>query len=207
MTLSAELWADSADLAEQSLRSSLVQGVADGTLPREVFVGYVAQDAHFLLAFARAYALALAASPDTPTLLAFADLVTGVREELRLHEAYAARWGLAPEGVPPATATLAYTDFLLTTAAQEDLGTLCAAMTPCMRLYAHLGQVLAAERAPHGPYAEWVETYADPDFEALAATLEGLLDRHATDGPGVRRAYRRAMELELGFFRAATDGT
>ena len=36
-----------------------------------------------------------------------------------------------------------------------------------------------------------------------AATLEQLLDGHAVDGPEVRRAYRRAMDLELAFFDAA----
>ena len=203
MSLSADLWAASADLAEASLRSPFVRGVADGTLAREAFVGYVAQDAHFLTAFARAYALALAASPDTATLLALADLVTGVREELRLHEAYAARWGVSAEGAEPAPATLAYTDFLLATAATAGLGTVCAAMTPCMRLYAHLGAALTRGGPPAGPYAEWVATYADPGFAALAGQLEALLDRHAGDGPAVRRAYRRAMELELAFFVAA----
>jgi len=74
-------------------------------------------------------------------------------------------------------------------------------MTPCMRLYAYLGRSLSAERA--GDYAEWVTTYADPGFEELAATLERLLDRHADDVPVVRTAYRRAMQLEVGFFDAA----
>jgi len=51
-------------------------------------------------------------------------------------------------------------------------------------------------------YGEWVKTYADPGFEALAAQLEVLLDLHATDSPAVRTNYRRAMELEYGFFDA-----
>jgi thiaminase (transcriptional activator TenA) len=50
--------------------------------------------------------------------------------------------------------------------------------------------------------AEWVKTYADRGFEALAARLEELLDAHATDTPAVRANYRRAMELEYGFFDA-----
>ena len=51
-------------------------------------------------------------------------------------------------------------------------------------------------------YRDWVKTYADPGFEALAARLETLLDRHATDSASVRANYRRAMELEYGFFDA-----
>ena len=204
MSLSARLWADSADLAGAAAGTAFVRGVADGSLPREAFAGYVAQDAQFLASFARAYALALAAAPDTPTLLALADLLHGAREELRLHESYAASWGLVPGEVAPAPATLAYTDFLLATAATAGLGATCAAMTPCMRLYAHLGQALAAQGEPAGPYAEWVRTYADPGFEELAATLERLLDAHAEDNAAVRSAYRRAMELEVAFFRAAT---
>jgi len=195
--LSQQLWVANVGLAEAALGGRFVRGVADGTLPREVFAGYIAQDAHFLRSFARAYALCLAASPDEPTLLAFADLITGVRQELGLHAAYAAH------GTPPTPATLAYTDFLLATAATAGLGVTCAAMTPCMRLYAHLGQVVAAARAPAGPYAGWVQTYADPAFAALAARLEGLLDQYGQHGPQVRSAYRRAMQLEVGFFEAA----
>ena len=81
-------------------------------------------------------------------------------------------------------------------------------MTPCMRLYAYLGSCLAARgRVEGNPYGDWVDTYADPGFEALAARLEGMLDRYATDVPAVRAAYRRAMRLEVAFFEAATTGT
>ena len=201
MTLAAGLWAANADLAAAALEHPFVRGIADGTLPRERFAGYVAQDAFFLEAFARAYALGVAHSRDRATLEAFAGLLAGVREELRLHDGYAARWGIDLAAVSPAPATLAYTEFLLATAALGDVGEVCAAMTPCMRLYAHLGRSLVPRAT--GPYREWVDTYADPGFEELAATLEVLLDRVAADTPAVRRAYRRAMELELGFFDAA----
>lgn len=204
VSLSARLWAGSADLAAAAQAHPVVTGIGDGTLPRERFAGYVAQDAFFLEAFARAYALGVAHSRDRATLAAFADLLAGVREELRLHDGYAARWGIDLAAVEPVPATLAYTDFLLATAALGDAGEVCAAMTPCMRLYAHLGQALAPSAG--GPYREWVDTYADPGFEQLAATLEALLDRLAADTPAVRRAYRRAMELELGFFDAAWAG-
>ena len=201
MSLSADLWAANADLAAAALASPFVARIGDGTLPRAVFAGYVAQDAFFLESFARAYAVGIAHSPDRATLDAFADLLAGVREELRLHAGYAARWGIDLAGVEPLPATLAYTDFLLSTAFLGGITLTAAAMTPCMRLYAHLGRSLSAEAA--GDYAEWVTTYADPGFEELAATLEQLLDRYADDVPAVRTAYRRAMQLEVGFFDAA----
>lgn len=200
MTLSAQLWSDSADVAAEVLTHPFVRGVGDGSLSREAFAGYIAQDAFFLESFARAYALALARSPDTSTLLTLADMLAGVRQELGLHASYARSWGIEMADVEPLPATLAYTEFLLATAATQELGVIFAAMTPCMRLYAWLGASLDAGTA--GPYAQWVQTYADPEFEATAAALERLLDGQA-DTPAVRTAYRRAMHLELAFFEAA----
>ena len=201
MTLSAELWSENADIAGETLTHPFVRGLGDGSLPRHIFAGYVAQDAFFLESFARAYALALARSTDTATLLTLADLLAGVREELSLHTSYADSWGIDMAGVTPWPATLAYTDFLLATAATQDAGAVYAAMTPCMRLYAWLGQSLDAATA--GTYAQWVQTYADPGFEALACRLEQLLDEQGTNTPALHATYRRAMRLELAFFAAA----
>jgi len=204
MSGARSLWAANADLVAEARAHPFVTGIVDGTLPRERFAGYVAQDAFFLEAFTRAYALGVAHSPDRATLDVFADLLAGAREELRLHAGYARRWGIDLAAVVPAPATLAYTDFLLATASLGGVGVTCAAMTPCMRLYAFLGQS-AAGRAT-GDYTEWVDTYADPAFEKLTGTLERLLDATGDDVPGVAGAYRRAMQLELGFFTAAWTG-
>jgi thiaminase/transcriptional activator TenA len=170
-------------------------------LLRERFADFIAQDAFFLESFARAYALALAHSPDRTGLEAFADLLAGVREELRLHASYAERLGIDLAGVEPAPATLAYTDFLVATAAIGGLGQTCAAMTPCMRLYAYIGQSLA-ESATSETFADWINTYADPEFGSLAATLEHILDVYSSDVDRERITYRRAMRLELDFFEA-----
>jgi thiaminase (transcriptional activator TenA) len=205
VSLARTLWTANGDLAASALAHPFVRGIADGSLPEAMFAGYVAQDAFFLEAFARGYALGVARSRDRAGLDAFADLLQGVREELRLHAGYAARWGIDLAAVVPAPATLAYTDFLLATASLGDIGVLCAAMTPCMRLYAHLGAAVAHGAACR--YREWVDAYSAPEFEQLAATLEGLLDRYAGDTAGVRDAYRRAMQLEVAFFDAADGRT
>jgi thiaminase/transcriptional activator TenA len=202
--LANALWTANADFARASLESAFVRGVADGSLPADCFRAYVAQDAYFLDAFARAYALALAHSPDHHGLESFHALIGGVLDELRLHASYAARWRVDLDRAAPADATLAYTSFLLATASLRGVGETCAAMTPCMRLYAYLGQRLAGAggHTAGTPYREWIDTYASAEFETLAATLEALLERYAVEGEAARGAYRRAMRLELAFFQA-----
>ncbi|MEX1316389.1 MAG: TenA family protein [Synechococcaceae cyanobacterium] len=201
--LAGRLWAGNTGLARDALWHPFVQGLAQGTLPRAAFCGYVAQDAYFLESFARAYALAIAHSPDRESLITFAELLRGALEELQLHAGYAGRWQIDLDTTTPLPATTAYTGFLLDTARSGDPGLICTAMTPCLRLYAWLGQQLRAQVGrPVHAYADWIDTYADPAFEALALRLEQLLDRLARPGSAVEHIYRRAMELELAFFEA-----
>src|SRR3712207_4067859 len=110
MSLAKALWEANEDLAKAALEHRFVRGLADGSLPVESFQSYVAQDAFFLESFARAYALALARSDDQRGMRTFAELVSGVIEELELHESYAERWDVSLEGVKPVEATLAYTE-------------------------------------------------------------------------------------------------
>jgi thiaminase/transcriptional activator TenA len=201
MSLARTLWDANADWAQRILAHPFVRGVSDGSLPVDSFRRYVAQDAYFLEAFARAYAYCMAQSTARADLLSFAGLIGGVIDELKLHADYAERWKVDLAGVVPGAATRAYTDFLIEMARLGNVGLTTAAMTPCMRLYAFLGQELA-KGAVAPAYADWVRTYAAPGFEALARTLEDLLDWHAADTPAARNAYRRAMELEYGFFDA-----
>ncbi len=202
MSIAQRLWRDNTDLATAALGHDFVQGIAAGTLAPATFAAYIGQDAMFLEAFARAYALALAHCPDRAGIDAFADLIAGVRDELRLHDAVVARWGIDTSTLEPTPATRAYTEFLLATATRADPGLTCAAMTPCMRLYAYLGQALSRE-AVADTYSSWVTTYADPGFEALARRVEALLDRYTTDTTTAADIYRQAMLLEVAFFDAA----
>ena len=202
-SLSESLWHRNRVLAQAALEHPFVQGIASGELPQARFAHYVGQDAAFLDAFCRAYALALAKSPDYDGLIAFRELLDGAADELRLHQGYAARWEVDLHPAPD-SATSAYTNFLLAVAALEPVGHIAAAMTPCMRLYAYLGQQLAAQTKPESPYREWVMTYSSEQFEALARRLEGLLDRYGGDQDRLAVLYHQAMELELRFLDGAS---
>jgi thiaminase/transcriptional activator TenA len=161
-------------------------------------------------AFAQAYALALARSDEPDTIGVFHDLIGGLREELKLHAAYAAGLGIDVQRVAPNRACQAYVDFLLHTAWHSSLGETLAAMTPCMRLYAYLGSELAgrlADSAQEHPYRRWIAAYSGQEFHDLASNLEALLDRFGADTPRLRDAYRYAMRCELDFFTSALGET
>ncbi len=76
-------------------------------------------------------------------------------------------------------------------------------MSPCMRLYAFLGEQLAVDGIPDHLYANWIRTYSSADFQPLAQQLESLVDNYASATPLVHSTYRYAMLCELEFFQAA----
>ena len=187
-----------------------VRGIADGSLPVERFAHYVRQDYVFLIEYARTLALGAAKATDLQTMRRFADLAQAILgEEMELHRAFAREFGISEaqlEAEPPAPTTQAYTDFLVRTAALGDLDELAAALLPCMWGYAELGQRLHAERTSPDPrYQRWIETYAAPEFDELAAWCRGLVDRLAasaddTTRARMTRAFVTCSRYELQFW-------
>lgn len=201
------LWNKNASLVGKLLEHPFVLGLADGTLDRNAFRRYVAQDAFFLRTFLKAYALAVAKCDDVERARVFHELMTGVLDELELHGSYSATLGIDLEDVEPYAATTAYTDYLLRVAWHGSLAEIIAAMVPCMRVYQHLGQELASSLRPEHPYERWIKTYAGDEFGQLCVRLESLLDEVASNSPAVQDAYRRAMQFELEFFSAPLDNS
>ena len=205
MALSSNLWQTNHDIAQACLQNPFVKGLADGSLSRKRFAYYVSQDVFFLKAFARGYSIAGAKAPDWEGFCTLHALADGVLEEMKLHDKYAAEWGVDVVNVAPGAATRRYTDFLLATAWAYDTGITVVALSPCMRLYAYLGQQLAQKNPPEHQYIDWIRTYSSPDIENLAQQLEQLTDRYVSDTPLVRTTYRYAMECERDFFQASFD--
>lgn len=205
MTISRDLWQSNQDLAQACLNHPFVQAIATGTLDPAKFAYYVGQDAFFLEAFARAYSLAAVKAPDWEGFNTFHTLAGGVLEELKLHEDYATKWGVDLRKVEPNIATRRYTDFLLMTAWSSDVSLITVAMSPCMRLYAFLGQQLADHGIPEHQYANWIRTYSTPEIEELAQKLESLTDQYSSVTAVVQSTYRYAMLCERDFFQAAWE--
>lgn len=203
--------------------------LASGSLELETFRHYIAQDLYFLRAFAQAYEMAEECADDDDAKAAICNLRRGVLEELKMHNSVVEEWGIDfANETNPNSATVKYTDFLLATALGKVEGgkgpckiatpfektkiaayTL-GAMTPCMRLYAFLGQELQpfldlAESSHR--YKKWIDSYSSESFEASALQTEELLDKLSISLTGeelevIEKLYRQAMKLEIDFFTA-----
>ena len=203
MLITQKLWERNYNLASLSLNTKFVQGIKNGDLPKTKFQEYLAQDYFFLESFARAYGLAVSKSRNKKNIKTLSVLLSGVSEELILHETYAKEWDIDLTTNLIGPATKKYTDFLEEVSLNLSLIEIMSAMTPCMRLYSWLGKKLL-NMISDNPYKEWILTYSDESFDNLAKSLENLIDEYdeSYDIEQVNFLYKRAMELELDFFNA-----
>ncbi len=200
--ISQKLWESNLDLAEACLNCDFVKELAQRSLNEDAFKRYVAQDAFFLRAFLKAYAVSAAKCENLDHVTIFHELISGVLEELKLHQTYAQKLEIDLEQVDPFPETLSYTDFLQRKAWHSGVDEIAAAMVPCMKLYAWLGEQLKPKATSDNPYQDWITTYSSQEFQDFATQLEQLLDSVAEITLPVQEAYRYAMHCELNFFEA-----
>ena len=187
--------------------------IGRGTLPEACFRHYLIQDYLFLIHFARAYALA-AYKADTLEDMrpAAASLSATVATEMKLHLTFCEGWGLTAadvEAAPEATATIAYTRYVLERGMAGDLLDLHTALTPCVLGYAEIGRKLLEDpetKLDGNPYRTWIEEYGGEAYQDLAREsqnyLDGLAEKRLTETryPEVAKTFARATQLETQFW-------
>ncbi|TQJ32406.1 bifunctional hydroxymethylpyrimidine kinase/phosphomethylpyrimidine kinase [Microbacterium sp. SLBN-146] len=181
-----------------------VRGLGDGTLARDRFLAYLAQDALYLRDYARVLAEASRLAPTQEEQVFWAASAQGaLTGELQLHERWLAAHAV-DVGVPDATTT-AYLDHLLATAARGDYRVLTAALLPCFWLYHDLGSRLHPLSHPDHPFLSWLDTYADEAFAvATRAAITTVTEAAAAADDATRTAMRAAFQAsaahEFAFF-------
>jgi len=194
-------WRDAAPVRAAIDAGSFVRGMTDGSLDREVFEHYLAQDALYLRAYSAVLARAamLAGDEDERAFWA-ASSATCLEVELELH-----RSRVGEPAVAPSAETAAYLAHLDAAAAAGDYGVLVAAVLPCFWIYEDVGRRLATAAHPDHPYADWLGTYGDPAFAEATRRAIRIADRAATradpDALGrMREAFLASCAHERAFF-------
>ncbi|WP_316799760.1 TenA family protein [Pedobacter frigidisoli] len=139
--------------------------LSSGTLSRERFLFYLAQDAYYLLDFARALSTISGRMNSPELVLAFSEFSTGaIVAERSLHERYFVEFGLN-EDAQPSPSTFLYTNYILRQAAYGDLGVAVASVLPCFWIYKAVGDhIFSLQAGNDNVYKEWIDLYSGDDF-------------------------------------------
>lgn len=177
--LSARLWESAEATYAAILAHPFLQGLTDGTLPREAFRHFVVQDSHYLRDYARALAVCAAKAPTDDDVRAFAgDAIGAIAAEQEMHREFMADLGGGRPGdetVLPTTR--AYTSYLLATVHGGSFAEGLAAVLPCYWIYAKAGAELLAKSSPDPLYARWIGVYGDEAFQEVVRRVVALTDR------------------------------
>ena len=207
MTFTDDLWADIEPLRTRITTMPFLAELGAGTLDRDTFVGYLGQDALYLIEYSRALALAAAAAPTTTEALFWSKgSHDALAVEQQMHLGHVTDLSLHR----PSPTTTAYTSYLLARATIGGYPVLAAALLPCFWLYADAGEALlaAAGDLDGHRYAEWISTYADPEFTVATGRARAIVDKAAEEANGATReamadAFVTASRFEWMFFDAA----
>jgi thiaminase/transcriptional activator TenA len=210
---STQAWAHTVKLQQAVLDHPFNEELANGSLSRERFQFYLAQDARYLVGFGRALAIAAARAPEPADLTFFAGAAReAVVVERALHEGYFERFGLSEAdlaAIETSPTCLAYTSFLLATAQTASYPELIAALLPCFWVYQHVGSdILRRQQVADNPYRAWIETYADDEFAVAVQSCRDAVDHAAAAADETTRermlaAFVRACEYEWMFWDSA----
>jgi thiaminase/transcriptional activator TenA len=209
---SREAWNRNAVLYETIRTLPFNAQLASGALSESRFKHYITQDAHYLVGFGRALALAAAKAPDADRIVQFAKAAEGALVvERALHGSFFKQYGITAQlfaQTPLSPACHHYVCYLLATAYAEPYEVLLAALLPCFWIYAEVGRDIHAHAAAANPYRAWIDTYAGEEFHAavramIAATDDAAKEVNSPLRARMHAAFTRAAQLEWVFWDSA----
>jgi thiaminase (transcriptional activator TenA) len=179
--LRTDLWERIIGIYAAILAHPFITGLTDGSLPREAFLFYAVQDAHYLREYARALAVCAARAPTDADIAMFCEHATGAMAvERALHASFFAGAGISAEDVaatPLAPINQAYTSYLLATAYGGSFPEALGAVLPCYWIYWEIGKELMQRGSPDPEYQRWIDTYGGEEFAGVVRQILALTDR------------------------------
>ncbi|RLZ10238.1 thiaminase II [Acinetobacter sp. 2JN-4] len=212
MIFSQTLWQRNHHLYQQILALPFNQELAAGTLDRTVFCHYVIQDAHYLLAYGRALAVAAAKAFDADDVIQFSEAAKiAIIVERSLHNDFMQEFDVSKtefENTPLTLACHHYTSFLTATAWSESYPVILAALLPCFWIYAEVGKDIVSQSVANNPYQAWIDTYAGEEFNTAVRNVIATVDKVAArcDEDTLAKmhaAYTMGAKLEWLFWDSA----
>jgi len=211
-SFSAEAWARNAAAYDAIRTIPFNAELAAGSLSEARFRRYIVQDAHYLIGFGRALALAAAKAPHPDRIVQFAKgAETAIVVERALHGGFFRDYGIDADtftATPLSPPCEHYVSWLMATAWGEPYEVVLGALLPCFWIYAEIGREIFSKAASDNPYRAWIDTYAGEDFAQAVAQMIAATDEAAEGiAPALvermHRAFTQASRLEYLFWDGA----
>jgi thiaminase (transcriptional activator TenA) len=172
-----------------------------GTLPLDKFRFFIEQDLLFLPEFARCMAVGAAKSTSEEELEFFTRQLDGIiRLEIPSNRRLLQQViGLGAQdrggSLGMAPANVAYTSFLLATAAGGGPLEITAAILPCSWSYIEIARGLQGELAEHPVYSDWVGFYLQDEEADLVQNMRETFDDMTREGTISEAGRQRLAEI------------
>lgn len=203
---SREAWAAAEPVYKAILELPFIKELSEGTLSEERFRFYIGQDNLYINSYSKVLAHIASRLSDMAQVEAFLKFASdGVYVEKALHSLYVDK---LPEKMSPSC--LLYTS-LLKAQAYSDVAVEAAAILPCFWIYwmvgAHISKICKKEG---NPYAEWIKTYSDPEFEKsnqLAISICDSLAEKASEATrrNMTEIFVECTRMEWLFWQSAYE--
>lgn len=179
MKFSDTLWQKCAPIYKRIIEHPFNVELAEGSLDQKRFIFYISQDAYYLVAFSRALALIAGRADSSSTIHQFLNFSVGaIVVERELHANFLPLESVL-DGIEPSPACMAYTQYLIATAATAPLEEAIAALLPCFWIYREVGLNIAANTAVNNPYILWIDKYSSQEFSDAVDLAISILDEKA----------------------------
>ncbi len=211
MTWSEQTWNAIEPIYDSILNMSFIRELANGSLPKEKFQFYMAQDSIYLEHFGRALSLIASKARNIDDALAFNSFAQGaIVAENALHSSYFVDFGVNDRGVAE-PACHHYIHYLKSMVAFESAEIGMAAVLPCFWIYKKVGDyIYQNQNAKNNPYKKWIDMYAGEEFGESVNSAISICDKAAANTTGEIRslmteAFITASRLEYDFWDGAYE--
>jgi thiaminase (transcriptional activator TenA) len=182
MKFSEKLRQEADPIYEAIFKHPFVQGIAEGSVPKEALIHYVKQDYEYLTAFCRIYGMAVSKCENREEMAFFQNQIGFIlNEEIHPHNNFCEAAGVQYEDLqktPLAPTAHHYTKHMMEAAAGGTLGETLTALAPCPWTYWEIGSRLMKEVNPstNHPFYEWITFYGDKEVSDITSTFKKMID-------------------------------
>ena len=207
------LWRAMEPTFERILVHPFITGLADGSLPKDTFAGYLIQDQFYLEEYGRCWALLGARSAVIDDLVTFTgkigdSLAYEQTTQAELLEAMGYDREKMLAETEPSPSCVGFTSFIKDSCATRAWHDGFVSVLECPWAYWELGKVLNRRGSPDPIYQKWIEGYLTVGFEEACEKLHVIWERVASDlGPialeSAASHARTAIRFDWMFWDAA----